>query len=157
MLPTLLLQTALQGHPHTALALELKSPSSHLVFAAGRAPHHAQRTTIDLHDGALVRISGAPLIVGLFSDGDALRVLVGGITLSVLLGLLMFVLATSRERARRQVREQTRQLSAEVALTASARDEAVEASNAKSVFVATVSHELRTPRSCAPPVRAYWS
>jgi signal transduction histidine kinase/CheY-like chemotaxis protein len=147
VLPTLLLQTALQGHPHTALALELKSPSSHLVFAAGRAPHHAQRTTIDLHDGALVRISGAPLIVGLFSDGDALRVLVGGITLSVLLGLLMFVLATSRERARRQVREQTRQLSAEVALTASARDEAVEASNAKSVFVATVSHELRTPLS----------
>ena len=32
-------------------------------------------------------------------------------------------------------------------LTASARDEAVEASNAKSVFVATVSHELRTPLS----------
>jgi signal transduction histidine kinase len=74
-------------------------------------------------------------------------VLVGGITLSVLLGLLMFVLATGRERARRQVREQTRQLSAEVALTASARDEAVEASNSKSVFVATVSHELRTPLS----------
>jgi signal transduction histidine kinase/ActR/RegA family two-component response regulator len=147
VLPTLLLQTALQGHPRTALALELKSPSSHLVFATGSAPHHAQTTTINLHDGALVRISGAPLIVGLVADGDALLVLVGGITLSVLLGLLMVVLGTSRERARRQVREKTRELSAEVLLTESARDAAVEASNAKSVFVATVSHELRTPLS----------
>jgi signal transduction histidine kinase/CheY-like chemotaxis protein len=147
VLPTLLLETALDGHPRTALALELKSPNSQLVFTTGSAPRHAQTTTINLHNGALVKISGSPLIVGLLSNGDALRVLVGGITLSVLLGLLMFVLATGRERARRQVREQTRQLSAEVALTASARDEAVEASNSKSVFVATVSHELRTPLS----------
>jgi signal transduction histidine kinase/ActR/RegA family two-component response regulator len=147
VLPNVLLATALQGHPHTAVALELESSNSHLVFRTGSAPQHAQTTTIDLHDGALVRVTGTPLIVGLFSDGDALRVLLGGITLSVLLGLLVFVLATSRERARRQVREQTRLLSAEVALTASARDEAVEASNAKSVFVATVSHELRTPLS----------
>jgi CheY-like chemotaxis protein/nitrogen-specific signal transduction histidine kinase len=59
--------------------------------------------------------------------------------------LLVFVLATGRERARRQVSEQTRQLSEEVRLHALARDAAVESSNAKSVFVATVSHELRTP------------
>ena len=147
VLPTVLLQTALQGHPHTALGLQLEPANSHLVFKTGSAPRHAQATTIDLHDGASVKIFGAPLVAGLFSDADALSVLVGGVTLSVLLGLLVFVLATGRERARRQVREQTRQLSAEVVLTASARDEAVEASNAKSVFVATVSHELRTPLS----------
>jgi signal transduction histidine kinase/CheY-like chemotaxis protein len=46
-----------------------------------------------------------------------------------------------------QLREKTRNLSEEVLQSTRARDAAVEASNAKSVFVATISHELRTPLS----------
>jgi len=45
----------------------------------------------------------------------------------------------------RLVDKRTRELADEVRVSASARDDAVQASNAKSVFVATVSHELRTP------------
>jgi signal transduction histidine kinase/CheY-like chemotaxis protein len=59
--------------------------------------------------------------------------------------MLVLVLATGRARAVRLVDKRTRELADEVRLSASARDDAVQASNAKSVFVATVSHELRTP------------
>jgi signal transduction histidine kinase/CheY-like chemotaxis protein len=64
---------------------------------------------------------------------------------------LMAAVVTSMRRHQNQLVEQlrlgTRELADEATLSARARDEAVEASHAKSIFVATVSHELRTPLS----------
>jgi signal transduction histidine kinase/CheY-like chemotaxis protein len=145
VLPSVLLRAALDGHPNMALALHRTADKSSFVFTSGAVPKHARSATINLNDGSSLQVFGAAISSGIFAHGTAIGLLVGGIALSVLFGMLVFVLATGRDRARRLVAEQTRELSEEVRLHALARDEAVESSNAKSVFVATVSHELRTP------------
>jgi signal transduction histidine kinase/CheY-like chemotaxis protein len=145
LLPDVLLQMSLRGNPGMSLALHRTSGKSDLVFRSGPVVKDPRSMTIDLHDGSSLQTFRADVSGGIFADSTAVGLLVGGIALSMLFGLLVFVLATGRQRARRQVSEQTRQLSEEVRLHALARDAAVESSNAKSVFVATVSHELRTP------------
>jgi signal transduction histidine kinase/ActR/RegA family two-component response regulator len=145
VLPAVLLKMALRGHPKTAVALYRTAGKADFVFRSGTSPNHARSVTINLQDGSSLETFGVAIGSGIFADRTAIGWLVGGIAVSMLFGMLLFVLATGRERARRQVLERTRQLSEEVRLHALARDEAVESSNAKSVFVATVSHELRTP------------
>jgi signal transduction histidine kinase/CheY-like chemotaxis protein len=147
VLPNVLLGTALRGHPNTAVVLRRTTSGSALTFTDGSAPHGAQSLLIDLHDGSTLQIFGPLARAGIVADSTARALLIGGIVLSVLLGLLVFVLGTGRAREHRLVRAKTHELAAEVERTANARDEAVEASNSKSVFVATVSHELRTPLS----------
>jgi len=140
--PTTLLRVALQGHPNTAIVLIQSSGTGAypLSFSAGHAPIHPQRATVNLHNDSSVEVLAPAVATGLFDNGNAIDTLIAGVVLSVLLGLLVVVLGTGRARALRLVQLKTREL-------ASARDDAVEASNAKSVFVATVSHELRTPLS----------
>ena len=145
VLPHVLLSAALSGRRGTALVLRRTESGSTLVFKAGGAPHGAQALTVNLHDGSTLEVLGAATGSGIFVDTDALELLVGGVIVSGLLGMLVLVLATGRARAVRLVDKRTRELADEVRLSASARDDAVQASNAKSVFVATVSHELRTP------------
>ncbi|HEX2703725.1 MAG TPA: ATP-binding protein [Solirubrobacteraceae bacterium] len=145
--PRVLLATALRGHPRTALVLRRNASGSRLVFTDGSAPRGAHSVTVNLNDGSTLQILGTPATSGAFAGPGALAVLVGGIALSVMLGMLVLVLGTARTRAMRLVAERTRELADEALLSATARDDAVEASNAKSVFVATVSHELRTPLS----------
>jgi signal transduction histidine kinase/AmiR/NasT family two-component response regulator len=140
-----LLSAALSGRRGTALVLKRTESGSTLVFDAGRAPHGAQALTVNLHNGSTLEVLGAVAGSGIFRDTAALVVLVGGIIVSLLLGMLVLVLATGRARAMRLVDKRTRELADEARVSASARDDAVQASNEKSVFVATVSHELRTP------------
>jgi len=147
ILPRALLATALHGHPNTAVVLRRNSSGSTLLFKDGSAPRHAQSVTVNLHDGSTLQVLGAAVASGAFAGSGALGLLIGGIVLSMLLGALVLVLGTGRTRAMRLVAERTRELAAEALLSVSARDDAVEASNAKSVFVASVSHELRTPLS----------
>ena len=146
-MPSVLLQAARRGHPEMALTLRRTSAPSSLVFESGRAPRNPQTASIDLRNGWTLQVAGAAAGATVFAEPAALRVLIGGSLLSLLVALLVFVLGTGRERALRLVAAKTRELADEVAVTAAARDFAVEASTAKSVFVATVSHELRTPLS----------
>jgi signal transduction histidine kinase/ActR/RegA family two-component response regulator len=143
--PRVLLATALRGHPNTGLVLHRSSAGATLAFTAGQAPRDAQAVTVNLHDGSTLEVLGPRPVSGILVDKGALAVLVGGMIVSLLLGTLVLVLGTGRARAFRLVSERTRELADEARQSARARDDAVQASNAKSVFVSTVSHELRTP------------
>jgi CHASE1-domain containing sensor protein len=140
LVPEVLLARALQGHPDTAVSFRYHAGPWNAVFRSGKAPSNAQSTTIALHNGWTVETFTAAASAGIVGNDSALALLIAGIALSLALSVLVLVLGTSRARALRLVELKTREL-------ASARDDAVEASNAKSVFVATVSHELRTPLS----------
>jgi diguanylate cyclase (GGDEF)-like protein len=111
LVPGVVLQRALQGHPNTSVTFRYGNGSSNVVFSSGTAPRHAQSERVDLHNGWSVQALAMAVPTGVFADGSALTVLVGGILLSVLLGLLVFVLGTGRTRALSLVREKTRELS----------------------------------------------
>ena len=107
--PDVLLGAALHGHPGVAVSLRNTTRSGILAFTVGSARSHAERTTVNLQNGSTVQISAA-VDGGLFTDGNALEILVAGILLSALLGLMVFVLATGRFRALRLASEKTEQL-----------------------------------------------
>ena len=54
---------------------------------------------MSLHGGWTLRTFGPPVSASILSHSDALAVLIGGTVFSVLLGLVIFVLGTGRERA----------------------------------------------------------
>jgi diguanylate cyclase (GGDEF)-like protein len=111
LVPGIVLQRALQGHPNTGVTFRYGSGSSHVVFRSGNAPRHAQSARVDLHNGWTVQSLGPAIASGVFANRSALTVLIGGILLSVLLGLLVLVLGTGRMRALSLVAEKTRELS----------------------------------------------
>ena len=100
MVPNVILETALEGHPDTAVALRFGSSASSVVFRSGRAPAGAQTATIDLHNGWTVETFGTVTGGGLVGNAGALGLLIGGIGLSLLLSALIYVLGTGRSRAR---------------------------------------------------------
>jgi diguanylate cyclase (GGDEF)-like protein len=109
--PKVLLSTALEGHPNTAVTFRYRSEGSHIVFHSGTRPAPAQSATIDLHNGWTVRSTAPAPAQGLFGDPHALTLLLGGGLLSLLLGVLVFMLGTGRTRALSLVRQKTRELS----------------------------------------------
>jgi len=110
LVPGVVLQRALQGHPNTAVTFRYGNGSSDVVFRSGTVPRHAQSAWIDLRNGWSVQSLGIAAATGMLADGRALTVLLGGILLSVLLGLLVLVFGTGRARALSLVREKTREL-----------------------------------------------
>jgi diguanylate cyclase (GGDEF)-like protein len=122
LVPNVVLERALEGHPNLAVIFRYDSPFSHVVFTRGAIPTGAQRSTIELQvgraaglpgsrQGWTVQTFGARAAGGVFAGGNSLVLLVGGTLLSVLVGLLVLVLATGRRRALSLVREKTRDLS----------------------------------------------
>jgi diguanylate cyclase (GGDEF)-like protein len=110
ILPRVILTRAIEGHPSTAVAFTYDSGTSDVTFRAGTAPSGAQSTSIGLSQGWHVRVFGDVTRGGLISNGSALSVLLGGTVLSWLLGLLLYVLATTRARALALVGERTNEL-----------------------------------------------
>jgi diguanylate cyclase (GGDEF)-like protein len=111
LVPGVLLQRALQGHPNTALTFRYGNGSSGVVFKSGVPPAHAESAWVDLHNGWSVQSIVPAPTHGVLADGRALTVLIGGILLSALLGLLVLALGTGRTRALTIVAEKTRELS----------------------------------------------
>jgi diguanylate cyclase (GGDEF)-like protein len=111
IVPQVLLDSALQGHPGIAVALRDTSGSKALAFTAGHASRGATGMTINLHDGSTVQTYTVLASAGVFADDNSRAVLVGGVLLSVVLFLLALVLLTARGRALRLVFEKTEQLS----------------------------------------------
>jgi diguanylate cyclase (GGDEF)-like protein len=109
--PTIILATALQGHRGMAVEFRFDGGHSPVVFRSSAGVRGGQSATIDLGAGWTMRASGAALGGGVLADTSALALLLGGIVLSLLLGLLVFVLGTGRARALAMVREKTREVS----------------------------------------------
>jgi diguanylate cyclase (GGDEF)-like protein len=100
LVPGAVLAQALRGHPGYALHVRYKSGSSNVVFSSGAPAPLAQSSTVSLHNGWTVRSFGAaPGDAGVLANGTALALLIGGILLSVLLGLLVFLLGRGRGQA----------------------------------------------------------
>ena len=110
VIPQIVLNRALKGYPRTAVMLDYHVGSSRVTFRSGRPPVGAQPVTISLHNGWTVTTFGAASPGGVLEDGDALALLAAGTALSLLAGMLMFVLGTGRARALRVVHNQTGEL-----------------------------------------------
>ncbi len=108
--PTLMLSTALVQHPHTKVAFHYSGNSSNVTITAGSAPAGATSTTVDLHNGWHVQVIGAAKGGGIFANGSAIALLLGGIILASLLSAVFYLLATSRVRAMQMVSQRTEQL-----------------------------------------------
>jgi diguanylate cyclase (GGDEF)-like protein len=108
--PELVLARALQGHPDTAVTFAYRSGSSDVSFRAGSAPRGARSVSTDLQNGWTVTTAAAVADGGVFANADSGGFLILGLALSVLLGVLVFVLGTGRERARRLVALRTEEL-----------------------------------------------
>ncbi|MGO9249141.1 MAG: diguanylate cyclase domain-containing protein, partial [Solirubrobacteraceae bacterium] len=119
--PRVLLQTALVGHPGAAVVFRFNARYSHVAIASGKPPAGAQSATIPVavgreaglqqDEGWTMQSFSASVSASVFSNNNALTLLVGGSLLSVLVGLFVSVLATGRMRALSLVREKTRELS----------------------------------------------
>jgi diguanylate cyclase (GGDEF)-like protein len=108
--PSVILAAALQGHTGAAVKFRYEAGSSNAVFASGVAPRGAQSFTTNLHNGWTVETYGAVADGGIFSHGAATLLLLGGIALSFLLGMLIYVLGTGRARSMALVGERTDEL-----------------------------------------------
>jgi hypothetical protein len=96
IVPKVILTSALVDHPSTALAFRFHSSNSTITFRAGSAPAGAQSTTIALNNEWQVQVFGAMSGSGMFANSNALTLLVGGIVVSLSLGVQLYVLGTSR-------------------------------------------------------------
>jgi diguanylate cyclase (GGDEF)-like protein len=108
--PGIILKTALHGHRDTAVVFRYGSGSTAVGFKAGSAPVGSRSTSVDLENGWHVQVSEAVGGSGLFTNANSLVLLLGGILFSLLLGGLIYVLATSRTRALVLVGERTDEL-----------------------------------------------
>jgi diguanylate cyclase (GGDEF)-like protein len=97
LVPGAMLQQVLLGHPQYAVRLRHKVSSSNVVFTSGAPQPDAQSSATKLHNGWTVRTFGpAPAGAGVLTDGNALALLIAGSLLSVLLGLVVFLLGARR-------------------------------------------------------------
>ena len=94
LIPEVMLQQVLHGHPGNAVSLRYRN--SNVIFTSGAPQAGAQSSTVSLHNGWSVTSFAAPASSDVLSDGTALAVLIGGILLSVLLGLIVFLLGAPR-------------------------------------------------------------
>jgi diguanylate cyclase (GGDEF)-like protein len=96
LLPGVVLAGVLRAHPGIDARLSYRTSAGHVAFTSSSPQPGAQSTTTNLHNGWTVTSFAAPVATGVFADEDTRDLLVGGIVLSVLLGLLVFVLGSPR-------------------------------------------------------------
>ncbi len=95
LVPSVVLGQVLRAYPGISATLSYSSRSQSVAFTRGSAPSGAQSSTSSLHDGWTVTTS-APAPSGVFADAHSTALLVGGVLLSVLVGLLAFILGGGR-------------------------------------------------------------
>jgi diguanylate cyclase (GGDEF)-like protein len=99
LMPGVVLHEALAGQPGYALRLRYRAGSANVVFVGGAPQSGAQSTATSFHNGWTVKTFGPAAGGGVFADGHALALLIGGSLLSLLLGVLVLVLGSGLSRA----------------------------------------------------------
>ncbi|MCU1346675.1 MAG: diguanylate cyclase/phosphodiesterase with sensor(s), partial [Acidimicrobiia bacterium] len=92
------------------VSVQYAHDTSNVSFTSGPMPSARQSVTMDLGNGWVVSTYGRAAHGGVLNNQDAFGWLIAGTSLSVLLGVLIFVLATGRVRALRVVEERTGEL-----------------------------------------------
>ncbi|MGA2837878.1 MAG: EAL domain-containing protein [Acidimicrobiales bacterium] len=110
VLPNVVLDTAMRGHPGTKVVFRYTSGSLAASFEAGTARTGAQSTTITLSEGWRVQVFASVPGDGIAANWSALVLLLAGVVVSLSLAVQLFVLGTSRSRALELVRERTDEL-----------------------------------------------
>jgi diguanylate cyclase (GGDEF)-like protein len=110
ILPKTILTTALLGHPGIAVAFRYSHSGTNETFTSGKHPKNPMSTSIDLHNGWHLEAFRSPVNGSIFGGHDSMLLFLGGLLLSLLLGLLIYVLGTGRSSAMQLVKERTDQL-----------------------------------------------
>jgi diguanylate cyclase (GGDEF)-like protein len=108
--PKVILDRALRGHPGTGVTMRYHLGTTNVAFHSGPTPAAARTSTADLHNGWTIITAGVAVGTGMWSDGAAMRLLAGGLVVSLLLGVIIFVLATARRRALLLVERKTAEI-----------------------------------------------
>lgn len=121
IVPGVVIDGALEGHPGIAVIFRYDARFSRVAFGHGSIPPDGQSARIPLlvghealgnsHEGWSVQTFGPTASAAVLANENALLLTLGGTLLSVLVGLLVYVLATGRTRALALVHEKTRELS----------------------------------------------
>lgn len=98
--PEVVMQQVLTGQPGYALRLRRGTGSTSVAYTSGTPQSGDQAALIRLRGGWTVKIFGPPVPTGVFADGNARALLIGGSLLSVLLGVLVFMLGSRLPRTR---------------------------------------------------------
>jgi diguanylate cyclase (GGDEF)-like protein len=107
--PRRLLSGALIGYPQLHVALR-RGDGIGIRLASGPLPKHRETMVIQLADGMTAAISGPVKPAAILATSEAALILLGGLTTSLLLAVLVLTLGTGRERARAKVAEKTVEL-----------------------------------------------
>jgi diguanylate cyclase (GGDEF)-like protein len=110
LVPGVVLAKALAGQTGTAVQLRYGAGASLVVFQDGRIPQHARSASVRLNNGWTVATFRDLGTAGLFGDTNAVLLLIAGVTLTLLLGALLYVLGSGRARATVLVGERTEEL-----------------------------------------------
>jgi diguanylate cyclase (GGDEF)-like protein len=94
LLPGVVLTQVLKGHPAMAARLSYNADGANVEFTSGTSQSGGQSVTTSLHNGWTVTSYASAAGASVFSDGDALVLLIGGIALSLLVGVLAFLLGS---------------------------------------------------------------
>jgi diguanylate cyclase (GGDEF)-like protein len=108
--PNVLLDTALEGHANTAVALRFGTGASAVAFRSGHVHGTADSLTTNLNNGWTVETIGSVDNGGIFGAAGGLPLLAGGLALSLLLGALIYALGSGRALSRVLVDERTDEL-----------------------------------------------
>jgi diguanylate cyclase (GGDEF)-like protein len=107
--PSVLLDRALRGRPSMSVTMRYRVGTSDASFSSGPATASHPVTT-DLHNGWTITSASTAASGGLLASRSGLAVLIAGIMVSLLLGMLMYILGTGRGRALRLVARKTVEL-----------------------------------------------
>ena len=116
LVPNVVLERALEGHPNIAVKFGFSSPAAHFAFYRGHAQHGAMTDTLVVHRTASAGATWilqtyTPAVSGsVFHNPNALYRLVGALLLTLLATALILVLGTGRRRARAMVAAKTAEL-----------------------------------------------
>jgi diguanylate cyclase (GGDEF)-like protein len=99
VVPNVIVEQALQGRGGDAVRMVFHSHTASATFGGGTPQAGAPDAVAELHGGWTIEGFGTTVTTGVSHDGGALALLIAGCVLSILLGLLVFVLGESEPPA----------------------------------------------------------